>query len=263
MKKTPLLLFYFFLFPIFLFSKEASILENIKKNNLLKVCIWTEYYGISYLDKRTQKLKGIDSDLAVELAKDLNVDLEFVSSSFVTLIKDIKNKKCHIAMFAIGETPERKKHIRFTTPHLISDIYAITTHSNSQIKTWEDIDKKGVIVSVAKGTYHESVMKEKLKNATLFVAASMQERELEVEARRADVFMTDFPYAKRMLEKTTWARLLTPLDTYHLTPYAWAIAYGDDEFYNKIESFISKIKKDGRLLKAAHANKLEPIVQLN
>ncbi len=49
---------------------EDDKLDKIIKNNKIKVCIWTEYYGISYLDARTQTLVGIDSDLAVELAKD-------------------------------------------------------------------------------------------------------------------------------------------------------------------------------------------------
>ncbi len=249
---------FFLLIPSF---AQESQLENIKSNKLLKVCIWPEYYGISYLDERTQKLIGIDSDLAVELAKDLDVQLEFVPSSFATLIKDITTQQCHIAMFAIGNTPQRREHIRFTTPHLMSDIYAIATKSNQRINRWEDIDKKGVVVAVAKGTYHEPVMKSKLKNAELLVVNSMHAREQEVQSGRADVFMTDYPFAKRMLAKTSWAKLIMPTSTYHLTPYAWAMAYGDDAFYDEVEQFIQRIKKDGRLLKAAKANALEPIIQ--
>lgn len=260
MKKILFLILLTFL-PIISFAQESRLVQ-IKKNNQLKVCVWPEYYGISYLDERTQKLVGIDSDLAQELAKDLNVELSFVSSSFAALIPDITTNKCDIAMFAIGNTPQRREQIRFTTPHLSSDIYAIATKSNKRINTWDDIDKKGVVVAVAKGTYHEPVMKEKLKHAELLVVENMHAREQEVQSGRADVFMTDFPFAKRMLAKTSWAKLITPQSTYHLTPYAWAIAYGDDEFYNEIEKFIQRIKDDGRLLKAAQNNGLEPIVNL-
>ena len=35
--------------------------------------------------------------------------------------------------------------------------------------------------------------------------------------------MTDFPYSRRMLETTDWARLVTPPRTYHITSYAWAL----------------------------------------
>jgi hypothetical protein len=39
--------------------------------------------------------------------------------------------------------------------------------------------------------------------------------------------------------------------------------HGDDMFYYEVERFIQRIKKDGRLLQAAKANGLEPIVQLH
>ena len=241
---------------------QTDKLDIILKNNKLKVCIWPNYYGISYLDQRTQKLVGIDSDLAKELANDLNVKLEFVPSSFATLTDDIVQNRCDIAMFAIGNTKKRREKMRFTTPHLASDIYAVTTKTNKKIKSWNDIDKKGVIVAVAKGTYHEPVMKKKLKNAELLVVNSYKARENEVLSGRADVFMTDYPFGKRMLAKTNWAKLIIPNTKYHMTPYAWAMAYGNDKFYNRVELFIKTIKDDGRLLKLAKKNHLEPIVKL-
>ncbi|XOB63594.1 substrate-binding periplasmic protein [Campylobacterota bacterium DY0563] len=258
--KKIFIIFMFFLINNFYASE--SRLDIIKDNNELRVCIWPQYYGISYIDPRTQKLIGIDSDLAVELAKDLNVNLKLVKSSFPTLIEDVNTNRCDIAMFAIGNTDKRREKLRFTTPHLESDIYAVTTKTNNKVKSWDDIDKKGVVVAVAKGTYHEPIMKEKLKNAKLMVIKGFKQREDEVRAGRADVFMTDYPYGKKMLAKTDWARLITPKKTYHLTPYAWTMNYGDDKFYNAVEKFISKIKKDGRLKKLAKKNGLLPIVKL-
>lgn len=238
-------------------------LDEIKKNNELKVCIWPQYYGISYIDSRTQKLVGIDSDLAKELAKDLNVNLKLVKSSFPTLINDVNSNKCDIAMFAIGNTEKRRAKMRFTTAHLESDIYAITSKTNKRINNWNDIDKKGIVVAVAKGTYHEPIMKNKLKNAELIVMKGFKQREDEVQSGRADVFMTDYPYGKKMLAKTDWAKLITPNETYHLTPYAWTMAFGNDKFYNRVEQFISDIKKDGRLKQLAIKNDLEAIAKTN
>ncbi|WP_320033726.1 ABC transporter substrate-binding protein [Halarcobacter sp.] len=258
--KKIFIIFMFFLINN-LYASESR-LDIIKSNNELKVCIWPQYYGISYIDSRTQKLTGIDSDLAVELAKDLNVNLKLLKSSFPTLIEDVNTNRCDIAMFAIGNTEKRREKLRFTTPHLESDIYAVTTKTNKKVKSWDDIDKKGVVVAVAKGTYHEPIMKEKLKNAKLMVIKGFKQREDEVRAGIADVFMTDYPYGKKMLAKTDWAKLIIPKKTYHLTSYAWAMNYGDDKFYNAVEKFISKIKKDGRLKKLAKKNGLLPIAKL-
>ena len=261
MKKLPIVFLILLLTTVTTFAQDR--LDEILKTKNIKVCIWTEYYGISFLDQRTQKIIGIDSDLAQELAKDLNVNLEFVESSFRTFMDDLNENRCDIAMFAIGNTETRRKKVRFTTPHLSSDIYAITTKSNNKIKQWEDIDKRGIVVAVAKGTYHEPVMKEKLKNAELLLVNGFHERSQEVLAGRADLFITDYPYGKRMIEKTDWAKLIIPKTQYHMTPYAWAMKYGNEQFFNRVEKFINDIKKDGRLLNLAKKNGLAPIVKLD
>ena len=239
---------------------QASLLDSILESNKLKVCFWPEYYGISYINPQTQELLGIDVDLAKELASDLHVEVEFIVSSFATLIPDIQAKKCDIAMFAIGRTPKRLEKLALTTPHLASDIYAVTTKSNQRIQEWEDIDKSGVVVAVAKGTYHVAIMQARLKKATLLIVDSMHAREQEVEAGRADVFMTDFPFGMRMIEQREWAKLIRPKTPFHITPYGWAMAQGEDAFLKRVESFIASIKKDGRLYKAAVTHHLEPIV---
>ncbi len=41
------------------------------------------------------------------------------------------------------------------------------------------------------------------------------------------------------------------------------MAYGHDNFYKRVEQFIKDIKADGRLIKIAKNNSLEPIVNLN
>lgn len=241
-------------------SRQGTRLARVQGSKILRVCIWPDYYGITYRDPKTLQLSGIDIDMAQELAKDLGASAKFVDSSFAKLIDDVTQDRCDIAMFAIGITPTRAEKLRFTQPHLASDIYAITTKSNRRIKDWGDIDQPDTVVAVAKGTLHEPVMKEKLKSAQLLVLDTPFAREQEVEAGRADVFMTDYPYSQRFLARADWARLVSPTSTYHTTPYAYAMKPGDDVWHTRVERFMRDIKRDGRLLAAARRHKLEPIV---
>lgn len=238
---------------------QSSHLERILAANELRVCIWTDYYGISYRNPRTLELSGIDIDLANELAGDMGVRLRFEESSFATLVDDLSQDRCDIAMFAIGITPARSQKLRFTRPYLASDIYAISSRSNRRVRNWADIDQPGVVVAVAKGTYHETVMREKLRHAWLLVTATPHGREQEVESGRADVFMTDYPFSRRMLETTEWTRLIAPPAVYHLTPYAYAVRPGDEAWHARVDSFVAAIKRDGRLLAAARRHKLDSI----
>ena len=241
----------------------ADRLARIQASGQVQVCIWPDYYGISLRDPRTQQLAGIDIDLAHELARELGVAVQFFDSSFARLVTDVQAERCDVAMFAIGITPQRQQVLRFTRPYLASDVVAITTRSNRKIRSWDDIDQPGIVVAVVKGTLHEPLMRERLQRAQLITPETPHAREQEVQSGRADVFMTDFPYSRRMLETTDWARLVTPPRTYHITSYAWALKPGDDVWHQRLEQFMQAIKRDGRLLAAARKHKLDPIVVLD
>ena len=224
------------------------------------VCIWPEYQGISYRNPKTLQVEGVDADMAVALASDLGVALSFVDSSFNTLAKDLQEGKCDVAMFAVGITPQRAKSMLFTAPTLFSDIYGITTKANRIIQSWNDIDQPGVVVAVMKGTLHEPVMTERLKQARLVVLDSRMAREREVESGRADVFMTDYPYSRIMLERVDWARLVRPDTTFHLTHYAYAVRPGEEVWLKRLNRFVEQIRRDGRLWQAAQKYRLEEMV---
>ena len=241
-------------------AQALSHLDQIQSRKQLRVCIWPDYYGITLRNPKTQKLEGVDADMAIEFAKDLGVGLEFVDSSFARLISDVLSDRCDVAMFAVGITPTRADKLRFSKPTMASDIYGITTRHNRRIKSWDDIDKPGSVVAVIKGTLHEPIMRERLKSATLSVLDTPMAREQEVSSGRADVFMTDYPYSRRMLETTDWARLVAPPSTFHMTHYAYAVAPGDDRWLSRIDQFVRDIKRDGRLMQAAAKYRLENIV---
>jgi len=238
----------------------ASRLDRVLADNRVRVCIWPDYYGITYRNPKTQEISGVDVEMAQALAADLGVALVFVDSSFASLISDISNDHCDLAMFAIGVTPSRQAFLRFTQPHLASDIYAIASRTNRRVRTWADIDQAGSVVAVAKGTLHEGIMRERLKAAQLLVLDTPFAREQEVQSGRADVFMTDYPYSQRFLANTDWAQLISPPSAYHVTPYAYAMQPGDDAWHTRIERFVADVKHDGRLMAAARRYKLEAIV---
>ena len=241
-------------------ATAASRLERVEASERLRVCIWPDYYGITYRNPKTQQLSGIDIEMATELGKELNVAVQFVDSSFARLIDDLTADRCDIAMFAIGITPSRAEKLRFTRPHLASDFYAIASKTNRRVKDWRDIDQPGTVVAVAKGTVHEPVMKEKLAAAQLLVLDTPFAREQEVQSGRADVFITDYPYSRRFLANADWARLIAPPAAYHITPYAYAMLPGDDAWHARIERFVADVKRDGRLRQAARRHQLEPII---
>lgn len=241
-------------------AQAEGRLEAVVRRGEVRVCIWPDYYGITWRNPRTGRLDGIDVDMALALATDLGVAANFVDSSFATLVDDLVGDACDVAMFAIGVTPQRRARLWFTRPHLASDIYAITTRTNRRIGGWNDIDRDGTVVAVARGTLHEPIMRERLKHAELLVLDTPFAREEEVRAGRADVFMTDYPYSRRFLAGAEWARLISPPKPFHVTPYAYAVKPGDQAWLDRLDAFVAAVKADGRLEAAAARHDLTEIL---
>lgn len=237
-------------------------MDRVKSSAQVRVCVWPDYYGITWRNPRTQQLLGLDVDMSTELGKDLKLSVRHVDSSFATLIDDLTTDRCDVAMFAVAMLPQRMEHLRFTRPYLQSDIYAITTKGNRAVTRWEDIDRPGVAVGVQAGTFMEPVMVARLKQARLVSIRPPTTRERELEAGRIDVFMTDYPYSRRLLDSADWALLIAPPQPFHVLPYAYAVKPGDDAWWMALDEFVARVQRDGRLEAAARRHRLLPIVRL-
>lgn len=241
-------------------AQAGPVADRVKTAGTVRVCIWPDYYGITYRQPRTQQLVGLDIDLAAELGRDLKLQIQTVDSSFPSLVADLKGDKCDVAMFAVGMLPQRMEQLKFTRPYLQSDIYAVTTKSNRVVRRWADIDQPGVQVAVQAGTFMEPVMTQALKQARLVSIKPPATRERELETGRVDVFMTDYPYSRRLLDNADWAMLISPPGKFHVLPYAYAVKPGDDDWLAQVDQFVARIQRDGRLEAAARRHGLAEIV---
>jgi len=238
----------------------TSRLEAVRRAGELRVCVWPAYFAVSYLNPRTNRLEGIDIDLAGQFATDLGVRPTFIDTSFVTFMEELENDRCDVAMFSVGVTEERSRRVDFSAPYLHSDVYAVTTKSQRRIKKWEDIDQPGVVVAVQRGTYMEPLMRRQLKRAQILSVAPPHTREAEIQAGRADVFISDYPYTRRMLLLYDWTLVIEAPVPISPTNYAYAVKRGDPAWLARVNAFVAAIKKDGRLAQAAARHGLSAIV---
>ncbi|MBT00604.1 MAG: amino acid ABC transporter substrate-binding protein [Oceanospirillaceae bacterium] len=267
MTSPPFALSQLFLALIFLFfailpAKADNRLDRIQQADELRVCIWPDYFSISARHPKTGKLEGIDIELAQAFANDLGVSLRFVETHFGRFMDDIEQDACDIGMFSIAITPGRSERIDYSEPYLASHMYGVTTRTHPTIHNWKDMDQPGAVVCVQQGTYMEGYMRNHLKHADLLVVSDPREREESVLAGRADVFITDYPYSRKVLRFYDWARLIEPLDTQAPRPfqYAYAVAKNQPQWLARVDQFVAAIKQDGRLKQAAENNDLLPAV---
>ena len=145
-------------------------------------------------------------------------------------------------------------------PYLSSAVYAVTTRESTRIGSWQDIDSAGTVVAVAAGTLMEPLLRQTLKQAELLVVRPPRTREAEVQSGRADVFMSDFPYTRRMVLMHDWARVIDPPGRFGDTLYGYAVARGDTAWLTEVNAFVTAAKADGTLARAAARHGLSTIL---
>jgi cyclohexadienyl dehydratase len=237
-------------------QQTQSRLFEVTKSKKLRVCMYPVYYAISFRDPKTNELKGLDIDLAGELAKELGVQLEFVESSFGTFIADLQANKCEIGMFALGASLKRAQAVEFSKPYMLASIYAVA-RKDGKIKSWTDLDKPDTKVAVLLGSYIETVVKQTFKSASVISIQPPSTREAELAAGRVDAIMVDYPTVLRAKQEFDWAVSIDPPQRLGATPVAYAVQPGDQIWLNYIDLFIDTIKLDGRLSAIATKYQLE------
>lgn len=235
-------------------------LSAIRARGDLAACIWPDYFAISYRNPRNGEMEGLDIDMARALARRLQVRLRHVETNFAEFLDRIEDGSCDIAMMAVGVTPARARRVAFSKPYMASPTYAVTTRTNTRIQGWADIDSPGTVVAVAAGTVMEPLMREALRQAELMVVAPPRTREGEILSGRADVFMSDFPYTRRMVLMHDWARVIEPPGRFGDTLYAYAVPRGDQPWLNEVNAFLEGTRVDGSLARAAQRHGLVPIM---
>ncbi len=235
-------------------------LEAMRARGELRVCMWPDYFAISFRNPRSNELEGIDIDLARALAQRLNLRLQFVETSFAGFMDRLEAGDCDIAMMAVGITAARAQRVAFSRPYMASPIYAVTQRGNTRVRSWADIDQPGTVVAVAAGTVMEPLMNRTLRRAELMVVQPPRTREAEVLAGRADVFMSDFPYTRRMVHMHDWAVVIEPPDRFGETLYGWAVPLNDPAWLAEVNNFQAAARADGTLSRAAARHGLTPIL---
>ncbi|WP_190263831.1 ABC transporter substrate-binding protein [Glutamicibacter nicotianae] len=140
----------------------------------LTICSDIPYEPFEFV--KDGKNVGFDMDIAAEIAKDAELDLNVIDASFDSIESGLFNTQCDIAISSISITKERSAKMDFSTPYMDDDLVLISA-DGSGIKDLESAkDKK---VGVQQATTGEKYAKEQgLTNIVGFEDAGLQTQAL-------------------------------------------------------------------------------------
>lgn len=171
-------------------AHSASALNDILSKGVLKVGTTGDWNPMSVRDPATNSYKGFDIDVMTELAKDLEVELEFVPTDWKTLVNGVVGGNYHITGSA-SISPARMKAAGFSQSYLSVDIFPFTTKDKAdKFDGWDSLNKPDVKVATTLGTTFERMVREWFPEAQINVVEAPARGYQEVIAGRADVFIT-------------------------------------------------------------------------
>jgi cyclohexadienyl dehydratase len=174
------------------FAEEASRLDRIIQAGVLRVGSTGDYRPFTARDAATQQYSGFDIDQAESLGKALGVRVEYVPTSWPTLMKDFEEGKFDVAMGGISVTLERAKKAYFSTPYMREGKTPIARCGDSaKYQTVADIDKPEVKLVVNPGGTNERFARANIKTAQITVFPDNTRIFHEIAEGRADLMITD------------------------------------------------------------------------
>jgi len=191
------------------------------------------------------KPTGISVDLAYALGQYLGRDVVIENIAWDGLIPSLKTKKVDMIISSMTITEQRAKVVDFSIPYAQSNL-AILTNPSSGVKSADDLNQKGKVIAVKKGTTGHLYANEHFKKATVLVFDKENAAVLEVIQKKADAFLYDqlTIYKNWEKNKETTVALLQP---FQASPEYWGAAMekGNTELKSKVDAFIVEAKKDG------------------
>ena len=227
---------------------DVPKLEEIREEGVLKVGTTGDYQPVSYLDPNTGEYVGFDIELAEDLACDLGVELEYVETSWPTLMDDTLAGKFDLAISGITITDARKEQALMSDGYLENGKTLLCRAEDAyKYTSLESINRPDVRVMENPGGTNEKFARENLPDVTLIIHDVNQEIPGLVASGEADVMITEVVEAGYYVGQDD--RLAAPLIFEPFTHGELGVLMpkGSEDLLAYVNEFLEKEKKSGRI----------------
>ena len=239
-------------------AQEASVakartVQEIKDSGVIRIGVFTDKAPFGYIDENG-KNQGYDVYFTDRLAKDLGVQVEYISLDPASRVEYAETGKADIVAANFTVTPERAEKVDFSLPYMKVSL-GVVSPDGAVIKSIEELKDKTLIVS--KGTTAEYYFSKNHPEVKLQKYDSYADAYNALLDGRGDAFSTDntevLAWAKSNPGFTVGIESLGDVDT-----IAVAVQKGNTDLLDWINNEIKELGKENFFHEAYKAT-LEPI----
>ena len=225
-----------------------AVLKGIRDSGVIKVGTAGDYRPMSYLDPETDTYVGFDAELAEDLAAYLGVNIEYVKTSWPTLMEDTLAGKFDLAICGITITDARKEQALMSDGYLGNGKTVLCRIEDAdRFTSLEAINRPDVRVMENPGGLNEKFARENLPDADLIIHDVNQEIPGLIASGEADVMITEIMEAGYYVGQDK--RLAAPLIHEPFTHGELGVLMpkGSEDLLACVNEFLEEEKKSGRI----------------
>ncbi|BDM71373.1 cyclohexadienyl dehydratase [Streptomyces nigrescens] len=235
-------------------GRQVSALDTVPRRGELRVCTTGDYRPFSYRDPGTGTYRGVDIDMARDLARSLDAKPRYVPTTWAGLVGDLSAGRCDIAMGGVSITLARARAVSFSEPTRTDGKTPIVRCADKdKYGTLEQIDRPGTTVIVNPGGTNEEFARAHIKHATLKVHPDNTTIFDEIIAGRADVMMTDASETRYQAKLHPELCSVHPDKPFTFSEKAYALPRGDHDFTAYVNQWVHLATHDGTYRKYENA----------
>gem|GEM_PF-50339 len=229
-------------------SAQVGAVKGILDRGVLLVGTAGDYQPMSFLDPGSGTYVGFDAELAQDLAVYLGVGLQYVPTSWPTLMEDTLGGKFDLALCGITVTEERRERALMSDGYLENGKTVLCRAEDAdKYASLADINRPSVRVMENPGGLNEKFARENLPDAQLTIHPVNQEIPGLIAEGAADVMITE------VMEAGFYAgldsRLAAPLIHTPFTRGQLGVLMprGSEDLLQAVNRFLELERSSGRL----------------
>lgn len=229
-------------------AAPKGALDTIRARGVLRIGTAGDYQPMSYLDTTSGRYVGFDAELAEDLAQSLDVELEYVETSWPTLMDDTKAGNFDAAICGITITDARREEALMSEGYLENGKTVLCRREDAEKYTsLEAINRPEVRVMENPGGQNERFARENLPDCALTIHEVNQEIPGLIASGAADVMITETMEAGFYVGKDP--RLAAPLIDQPFTRGELGVLMpkGSEDLLEYVNAFLKHERESGRI----------------
>ena len=190
-----------------------------------------------------EDFKGIDVEIAGEIAKKLGMELEIQDVEFDSIIAGVQGGKFDMGMAGMTVTDERKESVNFSDSYATA-IQVVIVAEDSDIKSVDDITEKTKI-GVQQGTTGHIYASDDYGEDAVVPFNKGADAVQALKTGKVDCVIIDNEPAKAFVKANDGLKIL---ETEYVTEqYAICVAKNNEELLEKINTALKELQDDGTI----------------